>query len=163
MLLRKIQNSYHHKIASFETGYRKFAKIRRFKSFNDLSYHWRGFIECWAEPGFHRFWQIWNPGIAYFVYRLFIWLGGSKRWIIPTFLSFLICGIIHTVLVFPFLGWSFSVISAFACFGLLTIISRKISPLLRQEKWPGIVNAAINIGLVIGSFDIGFRIDRLLC
>ena len=163
MLLRKFEGTYHNKIERFEAGYKKFAKMRGFKTFNDLPYHWRGFIQCWAEPGFHRFWQIWNPGIAYFVYRLFIRLGGSKKWIIPTFLSFLFCGIIHTVIVFPFLGWSFSVIGAFACFGVLTIFSRKISSLLRQEKWPVIVNVAINIGLVVGSFDIGFRIDQLLC
>lgn len=163
LLLRRLKNVYQIKKADFEVGYKKFAKMRGFNTFNDLSYHRRGFIECWAEPGFHRFWQVWNPGIAYFVYRLFLGLGGSKRWLIPAFLSFLFCGIIHTVIVFPFLGWSFSVIGAFICFAVLTIVSRKMSRLLHQEKWPAIANIVINIGLVVGSFDIGFRIDRFFC
>jgi hypothetical protein len=162
-MFNDLRNVWQKKYALFEADYRKYARMRGFKTFNDLPYHRRGFIECWAQAGFHRFWQVWNPGIAYFVYRLFILLGGLKKWTVPTFLSFVLCGIIHTIIVFPFLGWSFSVIGAFICFGILTVISRKLAPILRQEKWPGIFNLLINIGLVIGSFDIGFRIDRILC
>jgi hypothetical protein len=140
-----------------------FAKFRGFSSFNDWPYHRRGFLECWAMPGFHRFWQIWNPGISYFVYRFFICLGGRKHWIVPTILSFILCGLAHTLIVFPFVQrWSFSVIGAFTCFGLLTVVSRKLSRFLKQNKWHPIINTIVNIGLVIGSFDVGFRIARLL-
>jgi hypothetical protein len=162
IIINDFRNTWQKKLAVFELDYKKFAKMRGFKTFNDLPYHRRGFLECWAQPGFHRFWQVWNPGIAYFVYHIYIRLGGLKKWTIPTFLSFVLCGIIHTIIVFPFLGWSFSVIGAFTCFGVLTVISRKISPILRQEKWPQIINIIINTGLVIISFDIGFRIDRLI-
>lgn len=131
--------------------------------FNNWPYHRRGFLECWTEPGFHRFWQVWNPGISYFVYRLFMRLGGRKKWAGPTMGAFLICGIVHTIVVVPFFGrWSFSLIAAFACFGALTIISRFAASVLQQERWPIVVNTALNIIFVAGSFDIGFRVDKLL-
>ena len=53
-----------------------------------------------------------------------------------------------------------SVIVAFLCFGVLTVISRRLAPLLRQETWPRPVNTAVNVGLVLGGFDAGFRVDR---
>lgn len=141
----------------------RFARMRGFRTFNDWPYHRRGFIECWAEPGFHRFWQVWNPGIAYFVYRTYVRLGGRRRWALPTVLSFLICGFVHTIVVAPILGrWSYSVIVAFTCFGILTVSSRILAPFLRQERWPALVNILVNVGLVLGSFDIGFRVDDLL-
>lgn len=147
----------------FVIGYKIFARMRGFHTFNDWPYHRRGFIECWAEPGFHRFWQIWNPGIAYFVYRLYLSLGGRRRWIFPTLFSFIFCGVAHTVIVFPFFGhWSFSVIGAFICFGVLTVLSKKFSRLLRQDRWPRLFNAAMNIGLMLISFNLGFKLDRLL-
>ena len=163
-MLERFLNEYRKKIARFEIDYRKFAKMRGFKSFNDFDYHWRGFIECWAQPGFHRFWQVWNPGIAFFVYCIYIRIGGLKKWTLPTMSSFIICGVLHTIIVFPFMRrWSFSVIGAFTCFGILTVISRKLSPILKQQDWPWIINTLINIGFVIGSFDIGFHLDRILC
>lgn len=158
------KNKLRKKYEWYVADYTKFAKVRGFQTFNDWAYHRRGFIECWMESGFHKFWQVWNPGIAYFVYRLFISLGGRRRWIFPLLLSFIFCGIAHTIIVFPFFGrWSFSVIVAFTCFGVFTIISKKISLILRQDRWPKLFNAIVNIGFVIISFDIGFRIDRILC
>lgn len=149
--------------AAWEADYRRFARMRGFRSFNDASYHWRSFVACWAQPGFHRFWQVWNPGIAYFVYLLFIRLGGRRRWIAPTLVSFFACGLAHTVIVAPFFGrWSYSVIVAFMCFGSLTVLSRLLARYLRQERWPAVINTAINVGLVLASFDVGFRVDRIL-
>jgi hypothetical protein len=130
---------------------------------NDWPYVRRSFLECWAEPGFHRFWQVWNPGIAYFVWRLFLRLGGRKRWVAPTILSFLLCGLAHTLIVAPFLGrWSYSVIIAFGCFGVLTVLSRFAEPILRQHRWPVALNVLLNAVFVAGSFHVGFRIDALL-
>lgn len=149
---------------SWIRDYEAFVRMRGFTTeINDWPFVRRSFIECWAAPGFHRFWQVWNPGIAYFVYRLFICLGGRKRWIVPTLLSFALCGVAHTVIVAPFLGrWGFSVIVAFCCFGVLTVISRFGASFLKQECWPAIVNVAVNVTLVCGSFDVGFRVDKFL-
>ena len=144
--------------------YEHFARMRGFTTpINDWPFVRRSFLECWAEPGFHRFWQVWNPGIAYFIHRLFLRLGGRRRWVAPTVLSFTICGVVHTVIVAPFVGgWGWSVIVAFLCFGLLTAISRLAAPVLRQERWPRALNAMLNLALVAGSFDIGFRVDGWL-
>jgi hypothetical protein len=111
IMFTRLQHTIQERRAQFEGDYRKFAKMRGFKTFNDYAYHRRGFIECWAQLMRH---------------------------------------------------WSYSVIVAFSCFGVLTVLSRKLSHILKQERWPWIVNTFVNIGLVIGSFDIGFRIDRLL-
>ena len=144
-------------------SYRSYARMRGFTSeLNSWAYHRRGFVESWAQPGFHRFWQVWNPGISYFVYHLFIRLGGRRRWIGPTIAAFAICGIAHTVLVVPFFRrWSFSVIAAFFLFGVLTVLSRYAAPYLRQERWPMPLNVALNVLLVAIGFDLGFRLDRL--
>jgi hypothetical protein len=143
--------------------YIAYTRTRGFKSFNDGPYHIRGFVTCWAEPGFHKFWQIWNPGIAYFVYCLYIGFGGRKHRIVGTLISFIICGLAHTIIVLPFIQkWSYTVIVAFGCFGILTIISRYLESILKQKNWPVIINVLVNAGLVIFCFDIGFRVDRLL-
>lgn len=142
----------------------RFARMRGFRSFNDWPYHRRGFLECWAEPGFHRFWQVWNPGIAYFVHRLYLALGGRKRWALPTVLAFGFCGLAHTVVVAPLLQrWSYSLIVTFTLFGLLTVLSRRLAALLQQDRWPTLVNVALNASLVAASFEAGFRVDAWIC
>jgi len=144
--------------------YQRFARSRGFETFNDWPYHRRGFLECWAEPGFHRFWQVWNPGIAYFVYRSYLALGGRRRWAAPTVLAFGLCGLAHTVVVAPLVQrWSWSLIVAFGLFGLLTILSRRLAGVLRQDRWPLAANVLLNAGLVAACFDAGFRVDAWLC
>ncbi len=143
--------------------YKAYACLRGFKSFNDWPYHRRGFIECWAQPGFHRFWQVWNPGITYFVFRLYLCLGGSRRWIFATFLAFEINGIIHSLVFFLLTGqWSYTIPVLFLVFSVLTILSKLLDNKIRQKKWPWLFNTAINIMLVIGTFDVSFRINNFL-
>ncbi len=145
---------------SWKADYMRFARARGFRTFNDWRYHRRGFLECWLEPGFHRFWRVWNPGIAYFVYRLYLALGGRRRWAMPAIGAFTLCGLAHTVVVAPIVGrWSWSLTVTFGLFGLLTVSSRRLSPRLAQRRWPRLANALVNVGLVLGSFDVGFRVD----
>jgi len=147
----------------WEADYQRFARARGFRTFNDWPYHRRGFLECWAQPGFHRFWQVWNPGIAYFVHRLYLLLGGRRRWVLPTLGAFFLCGLAHTLVVAPLLGrWANSVIVAFTFFGVLTVLSRRLAPLLRQDRWPFVLNVLVNVGLVTAGFDLGFRFDDLV-
>jgi len=143
--------------------YIAYARLRGFESLNDWPYHRRGFIECWAQPGFHRFWQVWNPGITYFVFRLYLCLGGSSRRILATILAFAINGLIHS-LVFYLLTrqWSYTIPVLFLLFSVLTILSRLLDDKIRQQNWPWIANTAINILLVIGTFDVSFRVNDLL-
>lgn len=143
--------------------YIAFARLRGFTTFNDWPYHRRSFIACWVEPGFHKFWRIWNPGIAYFVYRLYLKLGGSRNWLIATLLAFEINGLIHSAIFYLLSGqWSFVIPVLFFLFAVCTIISKKLENLLNQNRWPWFVNAVVNIGLVIFLFDTSFKINRIL-
>jgi len=139
--------------------------MRGFNSeLNDWPFVRRSFIACWAEPGFHRFWRVWNPGISYFVYRIFVRLGGRKRRDRATVAAFLINGFLHNFVAFPFLWrWSWVLPIAFLFFGVITVLNRKAEPWLRQDRWPWLVNAVLNVGLVITGFDLGFLLDRVLC
>lgn len=149
---------------SYVDEYTRFVRMRGFESqLNDWPFVRRSFLECWAEPGFHRFWQVWNPGIAYFAYRLYLRLGGRKRWLLPAMGSFVGCGIAHTVAVLPFTGrWGWTAVAYFTCFGLFTALSRRLAPILRQDRWPSALNVAVNAGLLLLSFEVGFRVDRIL-
>ena len=138
--------------------------MRGFKTnVNDWPYVRRSFLECWAEPGFHRFWQVWNPGISYFAYRLYVILGGRKRWVLPTIGAFLGNALVHTIAVVPFAGrWSWMLYVTFGSFAILTILSRYLAPALRQNRWPLPFNVAVNVYFVILSFDLGFKADQFL-
>ena len=150
--------------------YIAYARLRDFKSFNDWPYHRRSFIECWAEPGFHRFWQIWNPGITYFFYRIYrsifrlhIFHYVRINWIFTTIAAFFINGIIHTLVFFIIAGaWSFTVPVTFFIFGVFTVLSKLFEPIFRQARWHWLINSALNIFLIIIAFDIGFRVNDFL-
>jgi hypothetical protein len=156
----EIRRRYDRYVAS----YTRYARMRGFKTeINDWPYVRRSFLECWAEPGFHRFWQVWNPGISYFMYRLYLRLGGRRFWILPVLGAFFINGVIHTVVAAPFAQrWAWVLVVAFSCFGVLTVLSRILAPWIRQDKWPWPLNVAVNVGLVIGSMDLGFKVDRFV-
>jgi len=45
--------------------------IRRgYRTGYDGRFFRRAFLECWAEPGFHRFRRIWNPSLGFLVFEL---------------------------------------------------------------------------------------------
>lgn len=144
--------------------YVAFARFRGFTTeINDWPYVRRSFLECWAEPGFHRFWRVWNPGIANFVYRLYLRLGGHRHRDLATLGAFLGCGLGHWLVVLPVIQrWTWMLPTTFLAFGVFTVLSRRLAPWLRQERWPPAFNVAVNVGLVILSFDLGFRADRWL-
>lgn len=146
-------------------GYRHYLRRRGFGNhLHDRPFFFRGFLACWAEPGFHRFWQMWNPGIGYLTFRLYLALGGRKHREGATVATFVVNGLVHTIVACPFFHrWSWTLIVAFLLFGLLTILSRKLEPVLQQERWPAIVNLVVNAGSIILSFDVGFRVNALLC
>jgi len=122
----------------------------------------RAFILCWAKPGFHCFWRYWNPGIGYMTFRLYHKLGGNKNRIMAILFTFLINGLIHNLVLLPFLGWSITLPATFLFFGVFSVISQKLQVLLHQRNWYWPFNAVINIGLVVLSFDAGFRINAFL-
>jgi hypothetical protein len=106
----------------------------------------RALIDSWGEPGFHQFWKVWNPGIGHLLYRLYLWLGGNRNRLIATMLVFTLCGFMHDVLVMLIFRRPFAAFTAaFTFFGILTVISRALGPILQQKRWPGLLNAFINV------------------
>lgn len=157
-----IPNRLRHAYNRWADDYGAYAKMRGFTTtINDWPYVRRSFLTCWVEPGYHRFWQVWNPGISYFTWRLFKMLGGNHNWTFATLATFFLNGILHTIVVTPFTGWGWSFICAFSICGGLTVLSRRIQPWLHQKSWPGALNLAVNLGLTILAFDLGFKLDSL--
>ena len=128
----------------------------------DLFFIKHAFILCWAKPGFHYFWRYWNPGIGYMTYRLYHTLGGNRRRISAILVTFLVNGLVHNLVLSPFLGWSFTLPAAFLCFGIFSIVMEKVQFLLQQDMWYWPFNALLNISLVVLCFDLGFRINDFL-
>ena len=129
-------------------GYRQYLRRRGYgDNLHDQHFFVRGFLACWAEPGFHRFWQVWNPGIGYLTFRLYFALGGRKHREGATVATFAVNGLVHTIVACPFFHrWSWTLIVAFLLFGLLTILSRRLEPVLQQERWPAIVGMRLRRG-----------------
>jgi hypothetical protein len=159
-MIRWLDEAYQRYVAS----YRAYVKLRGYGDhLNDWPFFVRSFLTCWAEPGFHRFWRVWNPGIGYFVFRLYLALGGKRNPVLATLVAFEVCGIAHVLIVYPFLRrWSLVLPVAFLCFGILALVSRGLEHVLRLERWPAVANVIMNLSLVVASFDVGFRVDRVL-
>ena len=144
--------------------YKHFLRYRGFgEHINDRYFVRRGFLECWMEPGFHRFWQVWNPGIGYFAYKLYTFLGGNKRQKTATLITFLINGFTHNLIVSILLWrWEFPLSFTFLSFGIFTIASRWVWQYLDLTYLPRAFHLALNIGLIIISFDFGFAMNALI-
>jgi D-alanyl-lipoteichoic acid acyltransferase DltB (MBOAT superfamily) len=143
-------------------AYRRYLHRRGFTSDTGWSFARRGFLVCWAEPGFHRFWRLWNPGLGFLTFLLYRRLGGNREAPLSTVATFVLSGIAHNLIVLPWLGWSFTLPVTFGCFGTLVALSAPLSRVLRQDRWPAVFNVATNAGLVAAGFDLGFRVNRLM-
>ena len=150
--------------SKYQQRYREYLSLR---GYNPDDSKWsvlrRPLFESWAEPGFHRFWQVWNPGIGYLLFCLYLLLGGRQRRTLTTVVVFLVCGFLHDVAVMimfrqPFLAFS----CAFLCFGLLTVASRGFEPQLRQDRWPTLANVTMNVLLVALSVHAGVTLHRIV-
>jgi uncharacterized membrane protein len=103
-------------------------------------------IDSWGEPGFHRFWRVWNPGIGHLLYRLYVFLGGNRTRLVASLGVFAFCGWVHDALVMlifrrPFIAFTL----AFSMFGIIALLNRSLTPRLRQERWPRFLNACSNL------------------
>lgn len=145
-------------------NYQQYLKLRGFGNHvNDWVFVRRGFLDCWLQSGFHRFWQVWNPGIGYFSYILYIWFGGKNRRFTSTIAVFLVNGLVHNLVVSLIRWrWDFPLPFTFTLFGVLTIVFQRLDRHIELNRWPRICHLALNIGLVILSFDFGFRMNDLL-
>ena len=140
-------------------AYRSYLRRRGFHAESGWPFVRRGFLECWARPGFHLFWQLWNPALGFLTFLLYRKLGRGPA---SKVVVFLFSGIAHNALVFPFLGWSLVVPVTFACFGLLVALWPAVSRVLLQARWPAALNVVLNAALVAGSFDVGYRVHAAI-
>ncbi|MGD8377684.1 MAG: hypothetical protein PVF68_16240 [Acidobacteriota bacterium] len=142
------------------SAYRSYLRRRGFAAPDGWTFVRRGFLEPWFQAGFHRFWRLWNPGLGFLTHALFRALGGARHAIPAKIATFALSGLAHGIIVLALLGWSWTVPSTFMLFGLVSVASERLQPLLRQRRWPRLINLALNIALVLGCFDMGFRIDE---
>ena len=158
--IQELQTSYD----QYVCNYKQFLKLRGFGDHvNDWYFVKRGYLECWLQPGFHRYWQTWNPGIGYFAYEVYLFCGGKYRQNIATLAAFLVSGLVHNFVVsLIFWRWDFPLPFTFTLFGILTIAFRWLDGHTNMKQWPRIYHLVLNITLVIISFDFGFRMNNLL-
>jgi hypothetical protein len=124
---------------------------------NPTLYLTRGVIRCWFEPGFHRFWQKWNPPVGFLAYRLYSAFRRSRSFRLPaTVLTFVTIGLAHDIIGILIIGrFTFKAALVFLCFGCLAMVSRSVQSVLRQHHWPAFANAMVNALLVYVSFRAG--------
>jgi hypothetical protein len=149
---------------AYVNDYKRYLELRGFGDhIHDRFFVKRGFLECWLQPGFHHFWKVWNPGIGYFAYKLYLTYGGKDRRNLATVTAFLVNGLLHNLVVSLLLWrWDFPLPFTFTLFGFLTVISRWLEEPMKMNKWPRLCHLVLNIGLVILAFDFGFFMNGFL-
>ena len=152
--------------ASYTRYINDYTQYLRLRGFGDHINDWffvkRGFFECWLQPGFHRFWRLWNPGIGYFAHKIYCTFGGKYKPNTATLAVFLVSGLIHNLVASVILWrWEFPLPFTFALLGFLTIFFKWLDKYIEMTKWPPIFHLALNVCLVVLSFDFGFRMRDL--
>lgn len=113
----------------------------------------RSLFGSWTQPGFHRFWKVWNPPIGYLLFRIYILLGGNRNRFVSTSIVFAFSGALHDLVVAALVPiWGPIITCSYLIFGWLSLLSMKMEKNLHQEKWPPILNAILNVGLIVGVF-----------
>jgi len=145
----------------FKESYNRYLMLRGYDpSSNGFVILKRALFDSWGEPGFHQFWRVWNPGIGHLLFRLYLLLGGNRARPIATMLVFILCGVLHDVLVMlifrrPFVAFT----AAFLFFGMLAAGNRFLEPMLQQERWPRWLNALINISCLAVSIHAAVQVQ----
>ncbi len=124
----------------------------------------RMFLDCWAQPGFHLFWRVWNPLYGYLLFRLYQYLGGTKRRFSLTLLVFALCGFVaHDLPVSLFVGRPLVVCTtAFFAWGVLVSAARLLDRPLAFASWPRVLHVVVNLALVGGGLLAGVVVQTWL-
>ncbi len=119
----------------------------------------RMFFDSWVQPGFHCFWQVWNPVYGYFLFLLYRVLGGSRRPFVAGISVFIFCGfILHDLPIGLVTGEpKIACTIAFLNWGVFAFLSRKLGTVLKFDSWPRVANLSVNVfligsGLLLGAF-----------
>ena len=124
----------------------------------------RLFLDSWAQPGFHKFWQVWNPVYGFFLFRLYCALGGAQRRVVSTLAVFLFCGAFLHDLPLTLITGHPSVVctTAFSFWAVVALFARCSSSLLHLAAWPRSIHVGLNIVLIIGGLLLGARVQGIL-
>ena len=122
------------------------------------------FLDCWAEPGFHRFWRVWNPLYGYVLFRLYRKLGGARRRFPLTLLVFTLCGLLSHDLPASLLAGRplVTCTASFFLWGVLVALARLLDRPLAFATWPGALHVALNLALVVGGLLSGVAVQAWL-
>jgi hypothetical protein len=146
------------------TSFEAYLLARGFDSRHRPAFFRRMFVTPFGEPGFHRFWRLWNPFFGYGLSKLYVALGGRRRPLLASFVVFAACGFfLHDLLTLATTRrLSLASTGAFVIFWFLTAVSRALEPRLRQASWPRGANAALNVGcLLVGLAGGAYMTTRL--
>jgi hypothetical protein len=148
----------------FSHSYQQYLILRGYDpASNKLAILKRALFDSWGEPGFHRFWRVWNPGIGHLLYRLYLLLGGNRARPVNTLLVFFLCGILHDGLVMLIFRRPFVAFTAiFLLSGGLAVGNRSLEPFLHQERWPRWLNGLANLSCLAASIYAGVQLQMFL-
>lgn len=148
----------------FNESYNQYLILRGYDlSSNKLLILKRALIDSWSEPGFHRFWRVWNPGLGHLLFRFYLALGGNRIRLVATILVFTVCGFAHDALVMlifrrPFVAFT----TAFISSGILAVVNRYLEAILRQEQWPRLLNVFTNIFCLAASIYFAVQLQMFV-
>ncbi|MEC7987793.1 MAG: hypothetical protein VX278_21675 [Myxococcota bacterium] len=126
----------------------------------DLLIRW--WFLSFTQPGFHRFWRVWNPLLNYALFLFYIILGGNKRPFLAGFVVFTSCGfLLHDLLTLKEVIELDMTIS-FMIWAILCDLSRRYKLHKIQAKWPWIANVLVNVFLLVFGKQAGLFLWELL-
>ena len=126
----------------------------------DLLVRW--WLVSFAQPGFHRFWRVWNPLLNYLLFLFYVALGGNKRPFIAGFLVFTGCGFVFHDLLSLNKGLELDMTISFMIWAVLCDLSRRFKLHEIQSRWPWVVNVVVNVLLLVAGRELGKFLWMLL-
>lgn len=115
------------------------------------------------QPGFLKFWRMWNPFCGYILFLFYVHIGGNRKRNIALVIVFLSSGfILHDLLIFLITGiFSFVFTIGFSFYSAMITINSFYSYekyIYRNSK---LENAILNICFIISGLFIGYTTNYL--
>ena len=115
----------------------------------------RWWFISFAQPGFHRFWRVWNPLLGYLLFLFYVALGGNKRPFVASFVVFTSCGFVLHDLMTLKETLELDMTISFMIWAILCELSRSFKLHEMQEKWPWVANVLVNALLLFCGKEAG--------
>ena len=116
------------------------------------------------QPGFLKFWRMWNPFFGYILFLFYVQIGGNNKRNIAVVIVFLSSGfILHDLLFFFFTGiFSFVFTISFLFYSILFTINSFHNYERYFYNGSKLNNAFLNISFIISGLLVGYSINYLL-